>query len=219
MKVIVIGCGRLGSELAYRLCKQNHEVIVVDISPASFNNLPTDFTGRMVEGDALNREVLHRASIESAQALAMVTDCDSLNAVIAHVAKTFFNVPNVIVRNYDTHYRSLHEIFNLQMVSATSWGAQRIEEMFYHADVHCVFSAGNGEVEVYEFLVPTTWNGRKMGDLICSDQVVAVALTRAGKAILPNCDIPLEDGDVINISATLQGVQALRRQLDLVKEA
>ncbi len=61
MKVIVIGCGRLGAELAYNLFKRGHDVSVIDNVPASFNNLPADFQGRLNEGEALSQDVLHRA--------------------------------------------------------------------------------------------------------------------------------------------------------------
>ena len=87
---------------------------------------------------------------ERADAVAVVTDLDVLNAVVGHLARTYYHVPNVIVRNTDPRYRPILEAFGLQVVSAFSWGAQRIEEMIYHADVRAVFSAGNGEVEVYE---------------------------------------------------------------------
>jgi branched-chain amino acid aminotransferase len=70
MKVIVVGCGRFGSELAYRLYKSGHEVAIVDAIPEAFNILPVDFRGRLIEGDALNQDVLHRAGIEHADALA-----------------------------------------------------------------------------------------------------------------------------------------------------
>ena len=68
MKVIVVGCGRFGSELAYRLYKSGHEVAIVDAIPEAFNILPVDFRGRLIEGDALNQDVLHRAGIEHAKA-------------------------------------------------------------------------------------------------------------------------------------------------------
>lgn len=210
MRVIVVGCGRLGIDLAYRLFKAGNEVTVVDAIPAAFTMLPPDFTGRQSEGDALNREVLHRAGIETVDALAAVTNSDAANAVVGHIARTIYNVPRVVVRNYDPAVRPLFEIFGLQVVSSTSWGAQRIEELMYHEDTHAVFSAGNGEVEIYEFFISDLFEGRLLSSVLVSNQAVAVALTRAGKSMLPGADTVLRADDILHISATYEGMVAIR---------
>lgn len=162
MNIIVVGCGRVGSDLANRLFLAGHRVSIVDRDPLSFRNLPSDFTGRLHEGDALSQDVLVRAGIEHADALAAVTNSDPMNAVVGHVAKVEYSIPIVVARNYDPHFRSLFEEFNLQVVSSASWGAQRIEELLYSETMHTVFSAGNGEVEIYEFAIPKGWIGRKL---------------------------------------------------------
>jgi trk system potassium uptake protein len=213
MKIIVVGCGRLGSDLAVRLADQGNDVSIIDHVPGAFSNLPSTFEGRMIEGEAMNESVLHRAGIEKADVLAAVTNVDALNAVVAHLAHTVYNVPNVVVRNYDPHCRALHEAFGLQVVSSTQWGSQRMEELIYHAEVRAVFSAGNGEVEVYEFIIPPTWNGRKMQDFVLPGQTSLVSLTRAGKATLPSPETVLSAGDIINVSATTDGIRDLRHRL------
>jgi trk system potassium uptake protein TrkA len=135
-----------------------------------------------------------------------------LNAVVAHAARAIFKVPRVVARNYDPRRRPLFEAFGLQVISSTSWGAQRVEELLYHGEVRTIFSAGNGEVEVYEIIVPPAWAGRKLGDLT-REGVQGVALTRAGRASLPDPETVLEAGDVLNVSATLEGVEWLRARL------
>lgn len=213
MKVIVIGCGRLGAKLAYRLYQKGHEVAVIDRVALAFDNLPTDFRGHTLEAEVLNEDVLRRAGIEEAEGLAAVTNSDTINAVVAHVAHTVFHVPHVVVRNYDPRFLPLHEAFGLQVVSSSSWGAQRIEELLSHPFVHTIFSAGNGEVEIYEFMVPETWNGLPLHHLLPESGCVAVALTRAGQAMLPSPETHLETGDVMQLSATLEGIQAMRKRL------
>lgn len=213
MKVLVVGCGRLGAELAGRLFQRGHEVSVIDIDERSFAKLPSNFEGRLSEGEAINRDVLHRAGIDRADAVAAVTDSDVLNAVVGHLARTYYHVPNVVVRNYDPRYRPIIEAFGLQLISSLSWGAQRIEEMIYHGDVKAVFSAGNGEVEVYEIGIPETWSGQTVADFISNEACMPVSVTRAGKAVLPSANMVLETGDVLHISATLDGIEALRKRL------
>ena len=217
MNIVVVGCGRVGAELAYRLFQKGHQVAVIDQVASAFDNLPEDFRGRTIEGEVLAQDVLRRAGIEQAEGLAAVTNSDSLNAVVAHLARTVYNVPQVVVRNYHPRWRPLHEAFGLQVVSSTSWGAQRIEELLYHADARSVFSAGNGEVEIYEFVVPEAWRGHGLEELLPAGQCLAVALTRAGRAMLPSQGVRLEGGDILHLSATLAGIEALRHRVSSPK--
>ena len=213
MKAIIVGCGRIGAELGYRLFKRGHDVSIIDNVPASFNNLPTDFEGRVHEGDALNQDVLIRAGIEHCDVIAAVTNNDALNMVVSHVAKSEFNVTNIIARNYDPHVRELFEVFGIQVVSSTSWGAQRLEELMYHSEARTVFSAGNGEVEVYELTIPKEWNGKTVGQLIPCDDCRPIAITRAGKAFLANTSSVLQSGDLLNVAATFDGIEETRKVL------
>jgi trk system potassium uptake protein TrkA len=219
MNFIVVGSGRLGAELAFRLQQRGHQVVVVDRTLAAFNNLHPDFGGRTVEGEALNQDVLRRAGIETADGLAAVTNSDTLNVVVAHTAQTAYHVPNIVARNYDPRWRDLHEAFGLQVVSSTSWGAQRIEELLYTSQGHTVFSAGNGEVEVYEFKVPLAWSGHRMAELFSGVECAPVAVTRAGRAFIPTPETVIEEGDLLNLSATLEGIEAVRGRLRKVQEA
>lgn len=218
MNIIVVGCGRMGAELAYRLYKMGHQVTVMDVVASAFNNLPPDFPGRKVEGEILARDVLHRAGIEQAGGLAAVTNSDAFNAVVAHVARSVYKVPHVVVRNYDPHWRALHEAFGLQVISSSSWGAQRIAEMISQSSFLTVFSAGNGEVEIYELAIPEGWSGRTVQELVPAEQCLAVAITRVGRAMLPQGDLLLETDDVVHVSATLEGIQALRTRLGGLQE-
>jgi trk system potassium uptake protein TrkA len=213
MKVMVVGCGRLGSQLVARLAKQEHEIVVVDSSPTAFANLPANFACRTVEGEAMDQDVLRRAGIANMDAVVVATNSDSLNMVIGHIAQTFYNVPRVVVRNYSPTCRALFEDFNLQVVSSAAWGAQRMEEMIYHSDLRTVFSAGNGEVEIYEITVPENCAGRKLSELVNCPECVVVSVTRVGRAAIPPKDMVLLEADVIHVSATFDGVRSLRQRL------
>jgi len=212
MKVIVVGCGRFGAELAYRLFQSGHEVTVVDYSPASFAVLPSDFGGRLVDGEATSQDVLVRAGIETADALAVVTNSDALNLVVGRIAREVYHVPNVVARNYDPHAADLYELFGLQVVSAASWGAQRMEEILGQSSLRRVFSAGQGEVAVYEVTIPEAWHGKPLKQLVNSFCSV-VAITRGGKARIPQPDQMLEAGDLLSISATAEGAMQLQKRL------
>ena len=220
MNFIVVGCGRVGAELCYHLFKQGHQVVVVDINKESFNRLHPDFRGRTLEGEGLAEGVLERAGIRESDGLAAVTNSDTLNAVVAHAARTIYNVPNVVARNYDPNLRVVIEAFGLQTVGSTSWGAQRVEELLMNPTQRMVYSAGNGEVEVYELQIPEAWDGRTLGELMTPlKQCYPVALSRAGRSSLPEVGTILQSGDLLNVSSTYEGIGALIARLSGKTEA
>jgi trk system potassium uptake protein TrkA len=220
MNFIVVGCGRVGAELSYRLFKSGHQIVVVDSNKEAFNRLPPEFRGRTLEGEGLAENVLERAGIREAQGLAAVTNSDTLNVVVAHTARTVYNVPTVVARNYDPNLRVVIEAFGLQTVSSTYWGAQRIEELLMNPHQKMVYSAGNGEVEVYEVLIPEAWNGHKLSELMETlKDCLPVAITHAGHSYLPEITTPLQEGDVLTVSTTFEGISILTARLTKKAEA
>ena len=122
-------------------------------------------------------------------------------------------VPSVVSRNYDPRWRPLHEAMGLRTVSSTAWGAQRLEELLESRRVRPVFSAGNGEVEVYELDVPESWAGRPLSQLVDGVACQVVSLTHAGRAALPARGATLNAGDLIHVGASLDGAGELRSRL------
>jgi trk system potassium uptake protein TrkA len=220
MNFIVVGCGRVGAELSFRLFKNGHQVVVVDNNQNSFNRIHPDFRGRTVEGEALSADTFERAGMDKADGIAVVTNSDTMNAVIGHAVRAHYpQVKQVLVRNYDPAMREMLEAFGLQIVSSTAWGAERLQELLIDPSFRAVFSAGNGEVELYEMFIPVKWDGSAISDLLsgCNGIVVA-ALTRAGRAELPSPGAILKNGDILTVSATLEGVTALRAHLQEATE-
>ena len=220
MNFLVVGCGRVGAELAFRLFKGGHQVVVVDSNREAFNRLPPEFRGRTLEGEGLAENVMERAGIKEADGVAAVTNSDTLNAVVAHTARAIFGVPVVVVRNYDPALRPVIEAFGLQTVSSTYWGAQRVEELLTNPVQRTVYSAGNGDVEVYELTVTAPWGGRKLGQLLAPvPECYPVALTRAGRSMLPEAAIPLLANDILSVSSTIDGIRRLTARLQEKGEA
>jgi trk system potassium uptake protein TrkA len=220
MNFIVVGCGRVGAELCYHLFKRGHQIVVVDINRDAFNRLHPDFRGRTLEGEGLAEGVLERAGIHEADGLAAVTNSDTLNAVVAHAARIIYNVPNVVARNYDPNLRSVIEAFGLQTVGSTYWGAQRVEELLMNPSQRMVYSAGNGEVEVYEVQIPREWDGHTLGELLEPlKQCYPVAISRAGRAYLPEPTFRLQTGDMFNVGSTFEGIGELTARLSKKAEA
>jgi len=192
----------------------------VDINKDAFNRLHPDFRGRTLEGEGLAEGVLERAGVHEADGLAAVTNSDTLNAVVAHAARLIYNVPNVVARNYDPNLRSVIESFGLQTVGSTYWGAQRVEELLMNPSQRMVYSAGNGEVEVYEVKIPEEWDGRTLEELLEPlKQCYPVALSRAGHSFLPDPTMKLQTGDMLDISSMFEGIGELTARLSKKAEA
>jgi trk system potassium uptake protein len=214
MYIIVVGSGRVGSSLAYQLSKKDHEVTVIHPSLSGFQNLPPDFKGRKVEGDALAQDVLIRAEIDRAEGLAAVTDSESFNAVIAHVARSVYRIPNVVVRNYDPRWLPMHNALGYSVVSAASWAVQSIEDLLIDPWLQIFFSGSNAEIAVYEINIPSDWNGRSLESLFQPDKYLIIGMSRDGRALQPDGSSEVKTGDVLYMKSTQENVEELRSYLD-----
>ena len=213
MYVIVVGCGRVGSELAHRLFRQGHEVTVVDESGASFRNLHPDYRGRTIEGSVLSEEVLKRAEVARADGLAAVTNSDTVNAVVGHAAREVFGIRNVVVRNFDPRLLPLHQSFRHRVVSSTVWGAERIETLLHHPEEQSLLSLGASEIEVFELRVSDGWSGRTIRELLSGLDAVPVTLTRAGIAELARLETDLARGDLLKVATAAGCLAELQARL------
>jgi len=105
------------------------------------------------------------------------------------------------------------------VISSTSWGAQRIEEMICQPEIRTVLSAGNGDIEVYEIRITESWTNRTVHELVQSCECLLVSLTRVGRAILPTPETRLLEGDILQLSATIGGIQGIQKRLRATREA
>jgi trk system potassium uptake protein TrkA len=128
MKVIIMGCGRVGAQLAILLDKENHKVTTLDINVDSFRRLPPEFKGKALLGNGLDEDILKKAGIEEADAFIAVTQGDNRNIMAAQIAKHIFNVPRVICRIYDPLRRDLYSMLGVEALSPTTIFAQMLKE-------------------------------------------------------------------------------------------
>jgi len=128
MKVIIMGCSRVGARLAELLYRDGHQVTILDIKADSFRRLEQDFGGAALLGSGLDEAVLRRAGIETADAFITATQGDNRNIMAAQVARHIFNVPRVVCRIYDPLRRDLYSELGLETISSTTIVAQMIKE-------------------------------------------------------------------------------------------
>ena len=128
MKVIIMGCGRVGARLAGLLDADGHSVTILDTDAYSFRRLPPQFDGTALIGNGINEEALKRAGIEEADAFVAVTQGDNRNVMATQIAKHIFNVPKVVCRIYDPLRQELYSTLGLETFSPTTIFAQILKE-------------------------------------------------------------------------------------------
>ena len=128
MKVVIMGCGRVGAQLASLLDEEGHSVAVLDTDADSFRRLPSEFSGTALLGNGIDEEVLKRAGIEEADIFVALTQGDNRNVMAAQIAKHIFNVPRVVCRIYDPLRQELYSTLGLEAFSPTTIFAQILKE-------------------------------------------------------------------------------------------
>jgi trk system potassium uptake protein len=129
MKLVIVGCGRVGAMAAVALSKAGHQVTVIDINRRAFDRLGPDFNGEMVLGNGIDEDVLRQAGIEKADGFASLTNGDNRNIMAAQIAREIFKVPRVITRIYDPMRQDVFSELGLDTVCPTLSGARQIHAM------------------------------------------------------------------------------------------
>src|SRR5437773_6385822 len=127
MKLLIVGCGRVGSAIASRMAADGHDVSVIDDDPEALARLPEDWNGRFVQGHALDLDVLIDAGIETADATVVATHGDNTNIVVAQVAQKRFGCPCVATRILDPARAAFYAALGLQIICATSAAIETME--------------------------------------------------------------------------------------------
>jgi trk system potassium uptake protein TrkA len=209
MKLIIVGCGRVGSELAQEVCEDGHEVIVVDRDFHAFGRLGSEFSGRTIQGDPRSQHMLKRAGIESADGLAAVTSSDMMNLIVARAARIIFKVPNVVARVYDPNHFDAFLEAGLQTVISSSWAANQIEWLLTHPGITELASLGHRDLILIEVRIPPRSVGQPLGVLTRESGARPVALVRAGQAHFADEETMLEEGDLVALLVAASDVEHL----------
>lgn len=128
MKIVILGCGRVGATLADMFSKSGHAVSVIDQSSDAFQRLSPDFQGTTFVGNGVDEDVLVRAGIREADAFAAVTNGDNRNIMASQIAKELFKVKKVVCRIYDPIREETYHELGLETISPTVVGSQLIFE-------------------------------------------------------------------------------------------
>jgi trk system potassium uptake protein TrkA len=214
MKVIIIGCGRVGSALAVRLAAEGHDVGVVDRDPKARRLLPTSFNGRFLAGNGYSRTVLGAAGIDHADAFIAVTSGDNSNIVSARTAKDVYRVPLVVARIYDPRRADIYRELGIPTVASVRWTVERVHQMLLHRHMTPEQVFGNGETLLVRSPPPAYLTGRPLVELELPGDIRVVEVTRGGRSFIPTPATPAEPDDLVTFAVAADALGRLRDFLD-----
>ncbi|MDR1664522.1 MAG: NAD-binding protein [Clostridiales bacterium] len=127
--IIIVGCGRLGANLANTLSDDEKSVVIIDQNKDSFRKLSSSFGGKTLVGDATEISVLTDAEIEKASTVISVTDRDNTNILIAQLAKELFNIEEVVARLYDPECGCVYDEFGIDTICPAVLSRKEIDKL------------------------------------------------------------------------------------------
>ncbi|HPX35327.1 MAG TPA: TrkA family potassium uptake protein [Mycobacterium sp.] len=201
MRVVVMGCGRVGASLADALSRIGHEVAIIDRDATAFNRLSPEFTGERVLGMGFDREVLLRAGIERADALAAVSSGDNSNIIAARVAREMFGVRRVVARIYDAKRAAVYERLGIPTVATVPWTTDRLLNTLTHETETTKWRDPTGTVAVCEAELNESWVGHRVTTLEETTGARVAFVIRFGTGVLPEPRTVIQAGDQVYLAA------------------
>jgi trk system potassium uptake protein TrkA len=128
VKIVIVGCGRVGAKLASDFAEEGHQVSVVDQRQTAFGRLPPGFRGQLVLGTGIDEDVLRNAGIQQADVFIAVTENDNTNIMAAQIAQVIYRVPKVILRIYDPDRAEIYRELGLTVICPTRTVSEMIEQ-------------------------------------------------------------------------------------------
>jgi len=215
MKVIVMGFGRIGSQVSKLLANQQHDVTIIDPDASTATRFDPAFKGRIIKGVGFDRQVLIQAGIEQAEAFVASSTSDNANIVAARIARNIFHVPRVVARLYDPLRAEIYQRLGLITVSATNWAAERIYQQLTHTDLDVWETFGRGEVSLVHLETPPQLFGRTVNHLNVPGEVMVISIARNQQAFIPIIGTEFQEGDLINLVVLSSAMERLEEMLGL----
>lgn len=215
MKVVIVGCGKLGSGLAKALVRKGNQVTIIDRDAGAFELLGKNFQGETIVGIAYDRDTLEKANLRRADAVISCSKSDEANALVGKLARDVYHVPRVISRLYDPRRAEIYRSLGIQTLSTTTWGVQRAMEMLSYDKLDSVLTIGDSQVEIVRAETPALLVGRTVNELTVYGEIHVVAINRDNKAFLPSQGTVLRQSDVIYIAVLASSANRLKTLLGL----
>ncbi len=215
MKIIIMGCGRVGSQVSWLLLSQGHEVTVIDHDANALAKLGLDFKGKVVRGLGFDQSVLHEAGIEHTEGFVAASSSDNANIVAARIARNIFHVPRVVARLYDPLRAEVYQRLGLTTISTTGWGAERIVEVMTHTDLDVLPIFRDGGTTLLRVEIPVRLSGHYVNQVNIPGEVMVIAVTRDEQTFIPVSGTEFREGDIVHLSVIPSAMTRLEGMLGL----
>ncbi|PIQ90275.1 MAG: potassium transporter TrkA [Candidatus Omnitrophica bacterium CG11_big_fil_rev_8_21_14_0_20_41_12] len=214
MHIIIVGCGRVGAELAKLLSGEDHDVVVIDKNQEAFKRLGGTFNGLTMVGNGFDLALLKQVGIEKADAFCAVTNGDNTNLISAQVAKKIFHVPKVLARVYDPQRAHIYASLGLDIISGTMLFSAMLRDKIIESrfSSYLIESRDLGvlEIEVKDELV-----GKIIQDINIPGDFIVVALRRMHGVVIPEPQTILKDKDILMGVVKVSCLQEVREKFNL----
>ncbi len=197
MKILIVGCGKLGAGLALELYKKGHTISIIDKDEDSFYRLGADFNGTLVVGNGYDQKVLEEAEIEYADAMVCTTGNDEINAVAAKIGKDKYYVKYVIARLYNPRKAKVYEALGIKAISTTGFSINRAIELLSYNMMDSLALLGNdASSEIVRIRATPNIDGMLVKE-INDEKFKLFSIVRGESSFLPKDDDVIETNDIL----------------------
>jgi trk system potassium uptake protein TrkA len=213
MKVVIVGCGRVGSGLANSLAEEGHHVVIIDRSKRAFRRLDAGFVGKMIVGSGFDRDALASAGAHEADALAAVTSGDNSNILCARIARENYQIPNVVARIYDPRRAEIYQRLGIPTVATVTWTIDYVRRWLDPSRSSVSWNDSSGTLRIIEQPLPAEWAGRPLGEIEVPGRIQLVGVTRGGSVRLDARDLVGQDRDLLQLAVLADAEEELTERL------
>ena len=214
MYVIIVGCGRVGAELAKLLSGEGHDVVIIDKAQESLKRLGDTFNGLTMVGNGFDLALLKQVGVEKADAFCAVTDGDNTNLISAQVAKKIFNVRKVIARVYDPQRAHIYTALGLDIISGTMLFSAMLRDKIIESRFSS-YLIESKDLGVIEIEIKNDLVGKTIQDINIPGDFIVVALRRMEGLIIPETKTVLKNKDILMGVVKVTSLQEVREKFQL----
>ena len=213
MHVVVVGCGRVGSELAGTLERLEHTVAIIDKKKDAFRRLPKGFGGYRIVGFGFDRDTLEEAGVRDAGAVAAVTSGDNSNIMAARVARETFEVDRVVARIYDPRRAVIYQRLGIPTVATVRWTADQVLRRMLPLGATDEYRDPSGRVRLAQLDFHPAWIGRTVRAIEEASPARVAFVSRFGDGVLVTDRTVLQENDVLHVLMNADDAPTVERVL------
>jgi trk system potassium uptake protein TrkA len=214
MYIIIVGCGRVGAELAKLLSNEGHNVVVVDKNLAAFNRLGKSFNGLTMVGNGYDPDLLKEAGIEKANVFCALTNGDNTNLVSAQIAKNIFSVPKVIARVYDPERAQIYQSLGLDIISGTILFAAILRDKIIESPFSS-YLIESKDVSVIQIEPKDNLINKRIKEINLEGEFQIVAIRKLEGTVIPTPETVLKKKDVIIAIVKIESLDKIKKKFKL----